>query len=465
MSDLPPSWARCTLRDVGLITTGMTPPTMYRDNYGGTIPFVKPGDLDKDDPISTTPQSLSEQGASRARMVRAGAVLVSCIGNLGKIGFAAKALVTNQQINAVEFFPDLVDDRYGYLYCRTLKRWMESEASATTVTILNKGRFSTAPFVIPPLGEQRRIASKLDAVLAKAQVCRARLHRVPQILKKFREAVLEAAVSGRLTEEWRCNAELAGWATKRAAEVCTVVQSGGTPKAGFVEAPGVPFLKVYNIVDQQVSFDYRPQYVPRNTHENELRKSRTLPGDVLMNIVGPPLGKVAVVPRTYPEWNINQAITLFRPGAEVSTSWIYIVLCSGRNVAEVIHDTRGSVGQVNISLSQCRDFLIPVPPGPEQLEIVRRVDELFALADALQGRYACALSRVEKLTPSVLAKAFRGELVPQDPNDEPAGKMLERIRAARGNGSADLVLRRRNKRASGRGLSIEGGRRSRGSSA
>jgi type I restriction enzyme S subunit len=209
-----------------------------------------------------------------------------------------------------------------------------------------------------------------------------------------------------------------------------MVQSGGTPKAGFTESAGVPFLKVYNIVDQQIAFDYRPQYVPRTTHEKELRKSRTLPGDVLMNIVGPPLGKVAVVPDTYPEWNINQAITLFRPGAEVSTQWIYTVLCSGKNVADVIHQTRGSVGQVNISLSQCRNFEIPIPSLAEQAEILRRLGELFVLADSLQRRYQDTVTCVEKLTPSVLKKAFRGGLVPQDPNDEPAGVMLKRVRAA-----------------------------------
>jgi type I restriction enzyme S subunit len=269
----------------------------------------------------------------------------------------------------------------------------------------------------PPIPEQLRIVESLNSVIASIDKCRERLDRVSQILKRFRAAVLEAAVSGRLTQDWRRDLELTGWATKRAAEVCTVVQSGGTPKAGFTELSGVPFLKVYNIVDQHVAFEYRPQYVPSTTHEKELRKSRTLPGDVLMNIVGPPLGKVAVVPDAYPEWNINQAITLFRPGPEISTQWLYTVLCSGRNVAEVIHQTRGSVGQVNISLSQCRDFDIPVPPHPEQAEIARRLAQLFALADSLQRRYRDSATRIEKLTPSVLAKAFRGELVPQDPND------------------------------------------------
>jgi type I restriction enzyme S subunit len=71
---------------------------------------------------------------------------------------------------------------------------------------------------------------------------------------------------------------------------------------------------------------------------------------------------------------------------------------------------------------------IPVPPLPEQLEIVRRVESLFALADQLEARLAQAQAQVDKLTPSLLARAFSGKLVPQDPNDEPAGEMLERIK-------------------------------------
>jgi len=189
----------------------------------------------------------------------------------------------------------------------------------------------------------------------------------------------------------------------------------------------VPFLKVYNIVNQKVAFDYKPQYIESSIHHGSMAKSRTQPGDVLMNIVGPPLGKVAIVPANRDEWNINQAITLFRPSDRISTGWLYCILCSGVNIADIIHETRGSAGQVNISLSQCRDFVFPVPTVAEQAEIVRRLDALFALADRIETRSTAARSQAQRLTPLVLAKAFRGELVPQDPNDEPASALLARI--------------------------------------
>ncbi|TXI41039.1 MAG: type I restriction endonuclease subunit S [Nitrosomonas sp.] len=282
---------------------------------------------------------------------------------------------------------------------------------------------------LAPFNEQKRIADKLDSILARVDACRERLDRIPVILKRFRQAVLAAATSGKLIEEWR-GGDSSNWVNERAANVCTKVQSGGTPKEGFT-FNGIPFLKVYNIVDQKISFENKPQYITSEIHQGSMSKSQVQPGDVLMNIVGPPLGKVAIVPDTHLTWNINQAITLFRPSNRISTGWIYCILCDGKNIAEIIHETRGSAGQTNISLSQCRDFIFPIPPIEEQTEIVRRVEELFAYADRIEARYQAARAQVDKLTPAILAKAFRGELVPQDPNDEPASVLLERIRSSR----------------------------------
>jgi type I restriction enzyme S subunit len=160
-----------------------------------------------------------------------------------------------------------------------------------------------------------------------------------------------------------------------------------------------------------------------------------------MNIVGPPLGKIAILPGTYPEWNINQAITLFRPSSLISSSWIYLVLCEGEAIRSVMDRTKGSVGQVNISLSQCRAFDFPVPSIDEQDEIVRRVESLFAFADRLEARLSRARTAAERLTPALLAKAFRGELVPQDPEDEPAAELLKRLAAGTLQNSAKRTRR------------------------
>jgi len=202
-----------------------------------------------------------------------------------------------------------------------------------------------------------------------------------------------------------------GWAEAPAHVVCTLVQSGGTPKNKPFTATGdVPFLKVYNIQNQHVAFEYKPQFISRSIHDGELRKSQVLPGDVLMNIVGPPLGKVAVVPNTFPMWNINQAIVTFRPGPAVLKEYLYHFLCEGSAISAIEHEYRGSAGQTNISLSQARNFGIAIPPLSEQKRIVAKVEALLAEVDAARERLEKVPAILKRFRQSVLATAYSGRL-------------------------------------------------------
>ncbi|WP_256776348.1 MULTISPECIES: restriction endonuclease subunit S [unclassified Stenotrophomonas] len=284
--------------------------------------------------------------------------------------------------------------------------------------------------LLPPEQEQKRIARELNTLLAQIDTLKARIDAIPALLKRLRRALVHDALAGKLITTSQDVQDGSTWLRLRAEDVCDKVQSGGTPKEGFTES-GVPFLKVYNIVNGVINFDYRPQHIADDVHHGSCRKSITRPGDVLMNIVGPPLGKIAVVTSDHPEWNINQAITLFRPGRLITSGWIHLSLLEGTNIRDVSHQTKGSAGQVNISLSQCRNFIFTVPPIEVQNEVVLRVEQLFAVADHLEAKVATAKERIDALTQSLLAKAFRGELVPQDPSDEPASVLLERIRAQR----------------------------------
>lgn len=200
---LPQGWIKIELQEVGEIITGNTPPKKDPDNYGNDYPWVKPADLDTKDIIKQTAESLSEKGAKKARLLEPETVMVSCIGILGKVGFAGKTLATNQQINSITFDKRLVYPRYGFFYCKTLSEWMNLNSSATTVSIINKTRFSQAPFLLPPLNEQKRIVAKLEKLLAKVNESCDRLSRIPTILKRFRQSVLASACSGRLTADWR----------------------------------------------------------------------------------------------------------------------------------------------------------------------------------------------------------------------------------------------------------------------
>ncbi|WP_425929977.1 restriction endonuclease subunit S [Pseudomonas sp. NyZ201] len=302
---------------------------------------------------------------------------------------------------------------------------------------LGTPKAKAAPFTLPPLSEQIYISKKLENLVKKIDSIRSKIDAIPLKIKCFRQSVFTAAASGRLTENWS-NTEHSPWPLRKAIDVCEKVQSGGTPKNGF-SPTGIPFLKVYNIVDQKISFDYKPQFIEHSVHKSSASKSITLPGDVIMNIVGPPLGKIAIIPNTYPEWNINQAIVLFRPSNEISSGWLNIILEGGENLKNIMHDTKGSAGQINISLSQCRNFLFPVPPIEVQNEIVRRTEKLLAFADQIEEKISDARENIDHLLHSIFTRAFSGELTSDWRAKNPdliSGKnsavsLLERIEAGR----------------------------------
>ncbi|EQB2463143.1 TPA: restriction endonuclease subunit S [Klebsiella pneumoniae] len=295
--------------------------------------------------------------------------------------------------------------------------------------------------LLPPLTEQKIIADKLDDLLARMESIKTRLENIPEILKKFRQSVLSAAVSGKLTEEWRIgkNISINSWCQAKASDVCLKVQSGSTPSGDpFNQKGTIPFLKVYNIVNQEINFTYKPQFIKDDIHSTKCKRSIAYPNDVLMNIVGPPLGKVAILTDQYPEWNVNQAITLFRANEEkLFSQYLYYVLCEGNLVRTVMPDTKGIVGQVNISLTQCRDAIIPCPSLEEQREIIHKVENLFNLNEVIRKQIDAALVRINNLTQSILAKAFRGELTAQWREENPelisglnsAEALLEKITA------------------------------------
>lgn len=338
-------------------------------------------------------------------------------------------------------------------------------AAGVNINNLKPAHFDDIEIPLPPLAEQREIADRLDTVLAQVDTLKGRLDALPGILKRFRQSVLAAAVSGKLTEEWRGNGAYkednditipTTWSAQAAKTICKKVQSGSTPRDKPFDQKGtIPFLKVYNIVDQKINFDYRPQFITEETHSEKLKRSIALPDDILMNIVGPPLGKVAMLTNQYPQWNFNQAITLFRADTEkLLPKFLYLVLCEGALVRKVMPDTKGSVGQINISLTQCRESIVPVPPFEEQGRIVRRVEQLFAFADQVEQRVKEAQGRVNNLTQSILAKAFRGELTAEWREQHPelisgensASALLARIQAERA--AQTPIKRTRKKKAS-----------------
>jgi type I restriction enzyme S subunit len=300
------------------------------------------------------------------------------------------------------------------------------------------------PFLLPPLAEQRRIANKLDAVLTRVDGCRERLDRVPAILKRFRQSVLAAATSGRLTTEWRIirnNGDTtskdiqvrieepyahkvtapASWNRSTLGECCEFIGGSQPPKSTFVHKDGPGLIRLIQIRDYKS--DKHITFIPE-----ALAKRFCTSTDVMIGRYGPPLFQIL----RGLEGAYNVALMKAQPKVpSLDLEYLYVFLRGDNLLKYVEAASDRTAGQDGVRKELLTPYPMFLPTLDEQSEIVRRVEILFAFADRLETRYKGVRQTVERLTPAILGKAFRGELTPQGPSDEPASELLRRIQAAR----------------------------------
>ena len=205
------------------------------------------------------------------------------------------------------------------------------------------------------------------------------------------------------------------------------VASGSTPDKTCFVAKGIPYIKMYNLRNQKIDFDYHPQYVTEEVHNGKLQRSRTEIGDLIMNIVGPPLGKLAIIPATLPQANFNQAAVLIRP-YKFKDGLVPYLKSYLEEMSEINSiATRGSAGQVNISLTQSQNMRIPLPPLAELQRIMNEVYKYNKLIEELDINSNDLSRLVTHAKSKILDLAIHGKLVSQDPKDEPASELLKHI--------------------------------------
>ncbi|MFA0964715.1 restriction endonuclease subunit S [Roseivirga sp. BDSF3-8] len=205
-----------------------------------------------------------------------------------------------------------------------------------------------------------------------------------------------------------------GWEWVRANELIDDIDNGYTPKANFL-SPGdgeIPFLKVYNLkFDGTLNFKKDPYFIPDDIHKEKLKRSITEPGDVLINIVGPPLGKVSIATDQFKEWNINQAIVRYRPNDFVSSKWLSYYMQDLHTITWLENTSKATAGQYNVKVSTCRELPIPLIDIKEQTQIVNELEERLSVVEQLEAATRTALLKSKNLRRSILQRAFEGKLV------------------------------------------------------
>lgn len=379
-----------------------------------------------------------------------------------------------------------LDARFLSYYFQTPTYWdyISENVSGNAQPNCNASKLSALPLLVPPLAEQLRIVAKVEALLDKVNAARERLGRVPTILKRFRQAILAAACSGRLTEDWRGDHSVAVAASKLVEVLRHSHQPYGTGQRGNSATPsdeahdldasalpvpwvvselqwlcepgrpitygilkpgpdhpdGVPYVRVADFPSETINLSTIRRTSPRIAQE--YRRSTLRAGDVLLSIRGT-FGRVSRVPRDLDGGNITQDTARLTVDASINAEYLALYLMCPSAQDRMRRAAKG-VAVRGVNIGDVRALQVAVPPRDEQDEIVRRVNSLLRLAEGIERRVRTATKRVHGLPQTVLARAFRGELVPTEAglareagrDYEPASVLLERI----GNGRATRAV-------------------------
>jgi type I restriction enzyme S subunit len=399
---------------------------------------------------------------------------------LNGVGFGSTEFHVSRPVNGV-------DNKYLFFYFiqssfrKEARKNMTGSAGQLRVP---SNYFKQVSLPLPPLPEQRAIVAKIEQLFSELDNGIANLKKALEQLKVYRQAALKKAFEGELTREWREQqtvlpsakelldriteeretaakaegkklkpvkpitekeeSELPvlpkGWMWLKTSQIIDPINNGYTPNASNLTSGkgDIPFLKVYNLCfDGKLNFSKDPTFIPNSVHQKQLSRSIVYPSDILINIVGPPLGKVSIVSDEYPQWNINQAIVFFRPNQYLLSEFISYCMQNLSTIRWLENTSKATAGQFNIKVSTCRELPFPFCSPIEQTKIEEEIETRFSVCENVESSIKESLEKAEALRQSILKKAFEGSLLTEAeleetrraPDWEPAEKLLERIRA------------------------------------
>lgn len=427
MSDLPASWSTATFGDVILsISNGVNarqnkqgigvPVTRIETIAKGKINLERLGYVD----IDNVPDHFKLDD---------GDILFSHINSdkhLGKTAIYKASygdLYHGVNLLRIKLVPTLITPEFFIFQCEHARNtgvFILSAQHAVNQSSLNQSRIKSLTLSLPPLAEQKRIVANIDSLSAKSRHAREHLDHAPALVEKYKQAILDTVF-----RRFRDRQEL----------VRLVIPDRGIPygiiQTGKPTTGGIPTVRGGDIKGFRVS---RSELKAVDAAiENNYRRTRLQGGEVLIAIRGS-VGEPCVVPPDMKGCNISREVAMIPVREGISPSFVMYYLASSEAKEFILGNTKG-VAQQGINLGDLCELPTPLPSDTEQQQAVQRIEKAFNWIDRLASETTSARKLIDHLDQAILAKAFRGELVPQVPSDEPASVLLERIREERVTGS------------------------------
>ena len=479
---MPRGWASAPIAEIARVIMGTSPPSSTYNQEGSGLPFFQ-GKADFTD-LYPEPRVWCTQPE---RVAEKDDILLSVRAPVGPTNLAPCQCCFGRGLAAIRP-PDGIDTRYLLLALKHLAADLERQGTGTTFKAVTANQVSGFQVPVAPTGEQRRIREKVEQLFSDLDAGVAALERVERNLERYRASVLKAAVEGRLTAAWReehpdverASELLARILAQRrrrweAAQLARFEAKGNKPpknwasaypqpvvskrgdlpplparwywatldqllwylRNGYGKKPdaedGVPILRIsalrplsVNLADVRFLPGPAERYEAFHLSEGDLLFTRFNGNTELVGVCGvvPRLSRTLVHPDKLIRGRTVPQLCLPR--------YLEIALNTGLPRESIARHVKTTAGQAGISGSDLKTAVVPLPPVEEQVQIVAAFQEMWSIAQAVRASVRAGLARASRLRQSILKRAFEGRLVAQEPGDEPAWALLERIRAARG---------------------------------
>lgn len=412
---IPSNWCWTYIHNIAIVVTGKTPSKKNKEYYGGKFPFFKPADLDAGRNMQYATEYLSEKGKSISVIIPEKATGICCIGTIGKCGYFLVEGTTNQQINTVI---SKINPLYSYYFFNTnsFVRELISKASATTIAIVNKSKLESCLFPVAPLNEQQRIVNIIESLFTKLDRAKELIENTLAQFEQNKMAILHKAFTGELTVKWRKENNINEKNFFNKVKLKNVIKliSGRDVSVSLCndKSIGIPYiLGASNIKDNKFFIE---RWI-----ENPVVVSEK--NDILLSVKGT-IGKLYL--QKEEKINISRQIMALRALNELNTHYLYYFLL--RECERLKFEGNGLIP--GISRKDILDLNILLPTLEEQQEIVNILDRLLAKYNKIKNLEQ-QLEKIELLKKAILAKAFRGELGTNNPDEESAENLLKEILA------------------------------------
>lgn len=413
---VPANWCWTYVKYVSEVVTGGTPSKKHTEYYSGNFPFFKPADLDAERYVYDASEYLSEEGKKVSRIIPKYSTAVCCIGSIGKSGYLEVEGTTNQQINsAIPKFNSLY--LYYFIKSEYFIEQLWRKASATTISIVNKSKMEDCVFPLPPLTEQQRIVERIESLFAKLDEAKENMQNVLDGFETRKAAILHKAFTGELTANWRKQHDVSidSWEEKKLGKIVKNIKDKYEPTLNnkkCVKYIGLEHIEKNNGIIGFGSSD-------------DVKSLKTIfeLGDILYGKLRPYLNKHDIAKFS---GICSTDILVYRAEDFNTAKFINYFMNTEKFIFYTVSNSKG-INLPRISEKEVSGILVNVPTLSEQSEIVRIIDDLLAKEQQAKELAENAITKIDIIKKSILARAFRGELGTNNPADESAVELLKRV--------------------------------------